>query len=225
MADNSGNETKFHIYTGIGTGPLGESKLHIKSDGPSSSGPRLTLGEAQLLRDEKNWMTVMSGAGGIGYCKQGEKRTAGIFTPGQSQCICIIVAIFDSDHDAWSEAWLTHVNSDKDYAKIYGIIGKLDEKNCGRAYVAIGAKHGSLVWMETIRKAFDGTPLPPIEVKAVMGGARSAAPPKASALVEQPQPVCKPAHVWTYSGEEAGDFGFGISEDGMIGQVTGKLKE
>ena len=101
MADNS---TKFHIY--VGTGPLEESKLHIKSAGPTSSGPRLTLGQAQVSRDEKKWMTVMSGAGGIGYCNQSEKHCAGIFTPGQSQCICIciIVAIFDNDHDAWSEA-------------------------------------------------------------------------------------------------------------------------
>jgi hypothetical protein len=53
-----------------------------------------------------------------------------------------------------------------------------------------------------------------------MGDARDAPPPKTSAPVKQPQPVCKPAHVWTYSGEEAEDFGFGISEDGMIGQVT-----
>ena len=87
---------------------------------------------------------------------------------------------------------MTHVNSDRDYAKIYGIIGMLNEKNCGRAYVAIGAKHGSLVWMETIRKTFDGTPLPPTEVKTVMGRARGAPPPKTSAPVKQPQPVCKP---------------------------------
>ena len=93
--------------------------------------------------------------------------------------------------------------------------------------------------METIRKAFDGSCLPSKEVneKIIFGGARGrvqqttsasaeqAEPVELVESVKQPDPVCKPVHVWTYRGNEAGYSGFGISEDGIIGQVTGNLRE
>jgi hypothetical protein len=246
MADTSGDGTKFNTYTG--KGDQKSSDLHIMNPHPDS-GPRLTVGDANDLQD---WLYVPNERERIGHCNQAENPRAGIFTAGQSQCVCIIVALFAGREDgAWSEAWLTHVNSDKDYSKIYGIIRKIDQNNFGRAYVAIGAKSRSKNWVETIGKAFDGVALPSKEVNARIsiggargGGRQTKSTPAEQAeqtkntpaeqteqtksapaeQVEQPDPIHKPVRVWRYVGVEEEDFGFGIRADGIIGQVTGKLK-
>jgi hypothetical protein len=143
-----------------------------------------------------------------------DPNTWGILTPGQFQCMCIIVAIFEKEGDrTLTKAWLTHVSSQ--YADaVNQIIGKLDTTNYHKAYVAIGGQRGSAVTMLTIANAFGGAEVPDNRPPNPNRGPKT----------PYPHPVYRPEAVLIYAGGANGEaFGFGLNKDGYIGEVTGQL--
>lgn len=118
--------------------------IHIKQRQDATiRGDRCRLGDSGALTNRGTWKVV----GHVPHTDEpiGEVNPgSGILTLGQFQCMCIIVAIFENEGDTtWSKAWLTHVSSQ--YAdEVNGMIAKLNANNHGKAYVAIGGKHGSL---------------------------------------------------------------------------------
>ena len=85
----------------------------------------------------------------------------GIFTTGQSHCMCIAVALYNHPADTdWTYAWLVHV-SGVPHSGVQNIIDKLTVENHNQAYVVIGAKQASLNWMLQIRDRFLNHAHPP----------------------------------------------------------------
>jgi hypothetical protein len=205
--------------------------VHIKQQRHANvAGDRRSLGDVAALMNSGSWRKVdhvPNTNQAIGEEDKAHAPRLGIMTPGQLQCMCIIVAIFETEGDkTWSKAWLTHVSSE--YAnEVNGMIAKLDANNHGKAYVAIGGRKSSLGTMKVIKDAFDGTEIPPPPVPKVVVGARGggnqAAP--APARTAYPQRVFKPETVLIYAGGKDDEpFGFGMSVDGFVGEVTGRLQ-
>ena len=124
----------------------------------------------------------------------------------------------------WSKAWLTHVSSE--YAnEVNGMIAKLDANNHGKAYVAIGGRKAVLETMKVIKDAFGGTEVPPLARKMVAGSRPDGGNTQpATVRTPYPQPVYKPETVLIYAGGKDGErFGFGLTADGYVGEVTGQL--
>jgi hypothetical protein len=218
-----------HYYEYIAGDNLAADGIYIKQQHSANTiGDRRSLGNVGVLTNNIQWMRVDHNPGtnqAIGEQDKQHPPRLGIFTPGQFQCMCIIVAIFENKGDlTWSKAWLTHVSSQ--YAdEVNGMIAKLDANNHGRAYVAIGGKQGALNNMKVIRDAFDGIQVPPRQVPAVVAGARGgnqAVPAPAQARTPYPQPVFRPETVLIYAGgKDDESFGFGMDAEGRVGEVTG----
>jgi hypothetical protein len=209
--------------------------VHIKQQQNANvAGDRRSLGNVGVLMNSGKWRKVDHAPNtneAIGEEDKLHPPHLGIMTPGQFQCMCIIVAIFETEGDrTWSKAWLTHVSSE--YAnEVNGMIAKLDANNHGKAYVAIGGRKSSLETMKVIKDAFGGTEVPPPPVPKVVAGARGGgnqaalAPAAAPARTAYLQPVFKPETVLIYAGGKADEpFGFGRNVDGFVGEVTGTLR-
>jgi hypothetical protein len=194
------------------------------------TGDRRCLGDVSVLMGSGKWRKIdhvpnTPGAIGEENFDKINRTSLGILTPGQFQCICIIVAIFESEGDkTWSKAWLTHVSS-KYANEVNGMIAKLDANNYGKAYVAIGGRKSVLETMKVIRDAFGGTEVPPLVPKMVAGsGGGGGNNQPAPARTAYPQPVFKPETVLIYAGgKDTEPFGFGMTAEGYVGEVTGKL--
>src|SRR5271170_7134747 len=180
--------------------------VHIKQQQNANvEGDRRSLGNVGVLMNSGKWRKVDHAPNtneAIGEEDKLHPPHLGIMTPGQFQCMCIIVAIFETEGDrTWSKAWLTHVSSQ--YAdEVNGMIAKLDANNHGRAYVAIGGKQGALNNMKVIRDAFNGIEVPPRPVPTVVAGRGGNQPPPAPAQARTPypQPVFRPETVLIYAG-------------------------
>jgi len=215
-------------YEYIAGANLAAGGIYIKQQqNANTTGDRRSLGQVGALTNNNQWMEVPHDPGTNQAIGEQDKRNPprlGIFTPGQFQCMCIIVAIFENEGDlTWSKAWLTHVSSQ--YAdEVNGMIAKLDANNHGRAYVAIGGKQGALNNMKVIRDAFNGIEVPPRPVPTVVAGRGGNQPPPAPAQARTPypQPVFRPETVLIYAGGRDNEsFGFGMDVGGHVGEVTG----
>jgi len=92
------------------------------------------------------------------------------------------------------------------------MIAKLDAGNHHRAHVAIGGQRGAVVNMKLIMEAFAGTEVPDKRQN------------KPADLPPYPQPPREPVTCLVYAGGNNGEaFGFGLSKDGFVGEVTGQL--
>jgi hypothetical protein len=110
----------------------------VTTAGADQTGPRL------MFQSHCGWVLIPS----AGKLLHAVSSDPGIYTKGQLQCIAVIVAKFSGG--AWSEAHLAHVS----YAKHSLVTTLLQDYTDGESYVAIGAKPGSLGWMNEIRQRF-----------------------------------------------------------------------